>query len=59
MGESKLPLGNAMLDIVTDRLIREDIASGKLVPVADCPCCGYPHCGHNHKVDERNPQTGG
>jgi hypothetical protein len=18
--------------------------------VQDCPCCGYPHCGHNHPI---------
>ena len=39
---------SAMLDIITDRLIQEDIASGRLVRVISCPCCGYPNCGHNH-----------
>jgi hypothetical protein len=48
--------GSAMLDIICERLVREGLANGTIVPIEQakpCPCCGYPNCGHKH--EERKP----
>jgi hypothetical protein len=42
--------GDAMLDIIIDRLVREIVFQP--TPAGQCPCCGYPRCGHNHHISD-------
>jgi hypothetical protein len=31
---------------------------GKLSAAIDCPCCSYPHCGHDHAKLNSEPAEG-